>query len=136
MAGETILREPVVAVLPAGHPLASRVGLKLRHLADEPFVLFPRRLGEAFYDLVISFCEHAGFSPRVVQEATQWQSVVTFVETGLGSFARPRLRAKVPLAGRGLPGASRLEHSGDCVSSTRKAVSGGFCISEDSARGV
>ena len=89
LRGEVILREPVVAVLPAAHPLASRGGLKLRHLAAEPFVLFPRRLGEAFYDRLISFCTQAGFTPTVVQEATQWQSVVTFVETGLGVSLAP-----------------------------------------------
>src|SRR6185503_12762177 len=81
---ESILREPVVAVLPRGHALARRSRLSLRHLAREPFVLFPRRLGEAFYDRLHGFCLDAGFAPHIVQEATQWQSVVTFVETGLG----------------------------------------------------
>jgi DNA-binding transcriptional LysR family regulator len=88
-SGEVMLREPVVAVLPAGHAFAASEALKLRQLAEEPFVLFPRRLGEAFYDRLISFCVHAGFTPRVVQEATQWQSVVTFVETGLGVSLAP-----------------------------------------------
>ena len=37
--------EGVVAVLPAKHPLASKPRLALRHLALEPFVFFPRRLG-------------------------------------------------------------------------------------------
>jgi DNA-binding transcriptional LysR family regulator len=109
--GEAILREPVVALLPAGHALAARANLKLRHLAEEPFVLFPRRLGEAFYDLLISFCVDAGFTPRVVQEATQWQSVVTFVETGLGVSLAPacvrRFRWKAVVY-RPLPGLSTV----------------------------
>jgi DNA-binding transcriptional LysR family regulator len=106
---EMILREPVVAVLPAAHALAARAGLKLRHLADEPFVLFPRRLGEAFYDLLISFCTDAGFTPRVAQEATQWQSVVTFVETGLGVSLAPACVQRFRWKGvvyRPLPGLS------------------------------
>jgi DNA-binding transcriptional LysR family regulator len=61
----------------------------LRQLAGEPFVLFPRHVGTAFYDKLISFCAGADFTPRVVQEATQWQSVVTFVETGLGVSLAP-----------------------------------------------
>ena len=81
---ETILRESVVAVLPATHSLAAAPRLRLRQLAKEPFVLFPPQVGAAFYDKLISFCVDAGFTPRVLQEATQWQSVVTFVETGLG----------------------------------------------------
>ena len=39
---DVILREPVVAVLQAGHSLAKACRLKLRQLAGEPFVLFPR----------------------------------------------------------------------------------------------
>jgi DNA-binding transcriptional LysR family regulator len=103
------LREAVVAVLPSAHALATREGLKLRHLAEEPFVFFPRRLGEAFYDLLISFCVQAGFTPRVVQEATQWQSVVTFVETGLGVSIAPACVQRFRWKGvvyRPLPGLS------------------------------
>jgi DNA-binding transcriptional LysR family regulator len=86
---EPILRESIVAVLPSAHPLAKAPRLRLRQLAKEPFVLFPRQVGAAFYDKMISFCVDAGFTPRVVQEATQWQSVVTFVETGLGVSIAP-----------------------------------------------
>lgn len=113
--GEVVLREPVVAVLPAGHALAARAGLKLRQLAEEPFVLFPRRLGEAFYDRLISFCVQAGFTPRVVQEATQWQSVVTFVETGLGVSLAPACVQRFRWKGvvyRELPGLSTTVSAG------------------------
>ena len=86
---ETILRESVVAILPEAHPLAAAPRLRLRQLAKEPFVLFPPHVGAAFYDKLISFCVDAGFTPRIVQEATQWQSVVTFVETGMGVSIAP-----------------------------------------------
>lgn len=86
---EIALRESIVAVLPATHPLAAVPRLRLRQLAKDPFVLFPPQVGAAFYDKLISFCVEAGFTPRVVQEATQWQSVVTFVETGLGVSLAP-----------------------------------------------
>jgi DNA-binding transcriptional LysR family regulator len=104
---EVVLREPVVAVIPATHPLAARARLSLRHLASEPFVLFPRRLGAEFYDRLLSFCVDAGFTPRVVQEATQWQSVVTFVETGLGVSVAPACVERFKWSGvvyRRLPG--------------------------------
>jgi DNA-binding transcriptional LysR family regulator len=89
LEAQVVLREPIVAVLPATHPLAARSRLSLRQMAAEPFVLFPRRLGVEFYDRLLSFCIEAGFTPRVVQEATQWQSIVTFVETGLGVSLAP-----------------------------------------------
>lgn len=109
LASQIILREPLNAVLPASHPLAQKPGLRLKHLAEEPFVLFPRHLGEAFYDRVMGMCAEAGFAPRVVQEATQWQSVVTFVETGLGVSIAPAGVARFRWKGvvyRGLAGAS------------------------------
>src|SRR5262245_35529204 len=89
LTAKPLLREAVVAVLPKGHALARRARLSLAHLADEPFVLFPRRLGEVFYDRLLSYCLDVGFAPHVVQEATQWQSVVTCVETGLGVSLAP-----------------------------------------------
>src|SRR5439155_19516934 len=106
---ESILRESIVAVLPRRHALARRPRLSLKHLAKEPFVLFPRRLGEAFYDRLHAYCLDAGFSPHVVQEATQWQSVVTFVETGLGVSLAPACVERFHWPGvvfRRLPGLS------------------------------
>ncbi len=99
--------EGLVAVLPAAHALAARPRLTLRHLAKEPFVLFPRKLGEAFHDQLLSYCVDAGFTPRVVQEATQWQSVVTFVEAGMGVSIAPACVEKFRRSGvvyRTLPG--------------------------------
>ena len=92
-------QEGLMAALPAAHPLARRPRLSLRDLARAPFVLFPRGLGEAFYDRLIGLCAEAGFTPRVVQEATQWQSVVTFVETGMGVSIAPASVAKFRRAG-------------------------------------
>lgn len=99
--------EGLVAILPAQHALASRPRLALRYLAREPFVFFPRRLGEAFYDQLLHYCVEAGFTPRVVQEATQWQSVVTFVEAGMGVSIAPACIEKFRRSGvayRPLPG--------------------------------
>jgi len=104
---ESILRESVVAVLPAAHHLASEPRLRLRQLAKEPFVLFPPHVGASFYEKLVSFCADAGFTPRVVQEATQWQSVVTFVEAGMGVSLAPACVQKFRWKGlvyRELPG--------------------------------
>ena len=70
---------------PAGRTIAP----DLETLGQGAFVLFPRRLGGAFYDELLAYCVAAGFTPRIVQEATQWQSVVTFVETGMGVSITP-----------------------------------------------
>ena len=129
-------QEPLVAVLPAAHPLAKRAQVKLADLANEPFVLFPRSVGDALYDKIIGLCVKAGFTPRVVQEATQWQSVVACVETGMGVSVAPacveRFRWKGvayrPLAG--LKTAVAVCRSGNRATTTQaflQYVTGEFC---------
>ncbi len=96
---EVLFEEPVVAVLPSGGRLAVRARFSLAELAGEPFVLFPRRLGEDLFDRLMAYCRDAGFLPRVVQEATQWPSVVAFVEAGLGVAIAPACVERVALSG-------------------------------------
>ena len=96
---EVLFEEPVVAVLPSGGRLAARARLSLADLAGEPFVLFPRRLGEDLFDRLMAYCRDAGFLPQVVQEATQWPSVVAFVEAGLGVAIAPACVERVALSG-------------------------------------
>ena len=93
------LTERLVAVLPAAHPLASRSTLALRQLKSESFVLFPARLGPAFHDVLTGACVRAGFAPRIVQEATQWQTVISFVEAGMGVSLAPECITKFRRAG-------------------------------------
>lgn len=91
--------EPVAAILPPRHRLARSGRLRLSQLSGEPFVFFPRRLGTAFHDELLDHCRTAGFEPRVVQEATQWSTVVALVEAGLGVTIGPASVAR--LAGKG-----------------------------------
>jgi DNA-binding transcriptional LysR family regulator len=126
LASALTIREPLVAVLPSAHPLAAKPRLHLRHLSGEPFVLFPRRVGEAFYDRLIAHCAEAGFMPQVVQEATQWQSVVTFVETGMGVSIAPACVAKFRWKGvvyRPLPGLTTAVFAAWKAGNTPPAVS-------------
>ncbi len=89
LESRVVLQEPVIAVLPRKHLLAGRRKLALEALRREPFVFFPRQLGSAFFDKLVSFCTRAGFVPNVVQEATQWSSVVSLVEAGMGVSLGP-----------------------------------------------
>jgi DNA-binding transcriptional LysR family regulator len=79
----TITREPWVAALPTSHRFARQRRVSLRSLAGEAFISFPRELAPGLYDQVISLCQRAGFSPRIVQEA-QMQTVVSLVAAGIG----------------------------------------------------
>jgi DNA-binding transcriptional LysR family regulator len=79
-----ISRDPLVAALPAGHRLARRKRLPLSALAGEPFVLYTRSSGPSVQDAIIGHCLNAGFSPRVIQEAADVQTITALVAAGLG----------------------------------------------------
>lgn len=79
-----VRREPFVVALPSDHPLALRKLVDPRDLSEERFVIFPRRRGAVLHDAVINACQDAGFSPRVVQEATELPTQVSLVSAGMG----------------------------------------------------
>ncbi len=81
---ETIFREPLVVALPETHPLANKLNLSLASLCSEPFILFSRINAPGLYDTLISLCQQAGFSPMVVQEAIQMQTIVSLVAAEIG----------------------------------------------------
>lgn len=103
-----VFTEPVVAVIPRSHTAAAGT-FTLKSLRGEPFVLFPRRLGPALHDRLTSLCARAGFTPNIVQEATQWQTVISFVEAGVGVTLAPACVRKLRWKGvicRRVPGAT------------------------------
>lgn len=81
---ETIFQESLIVALPETHLLANQSDLSWRSLADEPFILFPRILAPGLYDLIISLCQQAGFSPKVTQFAIQMQTIVSLVAADMG----------------------------------------------------
>jgi len=77
-----LLREPLVAALPARRRWPRH--LALSSLADEPFILFPRKAGMGLYDLIVGYCREAGFTPKIEQEAVQMPTIVSLVAAGIG----------------------------------------------------
>lgn len=73
-----------VLAVPIGHPLAKRGKVKMKELAAESFVSFPAVEGMGFVNALLRACQTAGFIPRVVQEASQMQAILTLVAGGLG----------------------------------------------------
>lgn len=88
LASECVRREPLLVALPADHPLAARKRIPLELLSREPFVVFPRQRGSAFFDLVMGLCRAAGFSPRIAQEALHLD-ILSLVAAGFGVSILP-----------------------------------------------
>jgi DNA-binding transcriptional LysR family regulator len=80
---ERLHDEPVSVALPEGHALGARGALRLRTLAREPFVLFPRQR-PGWYDFILGLCRDAGFQPVIGQEAPDLASAMALVAAGVG----------------------------------------------------
>lgn len=80
----TIFQESLVVALPESHPFAQQQKVSLKTLVNELFILFPRQLGPKLYDQIVSLCQQSGFSPKVVQEAIQMQTIVSLVAAEIG----------------------------------------------------
>lgn len=79
-----LAREPLVAVLPADHELASRSSIRSSELREEDFILFPRRLGQGLFDAVVGSCREHGFEPRITLETERMQTIIVLVASGAG----------------------------------------------------
>jgi len=80
-----ILREPLIVAIPERHALARNRGpIPLASLSSAPFIMTPREMAPGLHDDIVSFCHSAGFSPQVIQEAIQMQTVISLVSAEMG----------------------------------------------------
>jgi DNA-binding transcriptional LysR family regulator len=84
LATETVLRQPIVIALPRDHPLASRARVPLHALANEPHIMFARRMGPRLYDAVLAACREAGFTMQIAHEVDNLHTACALVDAGLG----------------------------------------------------
>lgn len=86
---QIVRQEPFVIVLPPTTRFAPDERLPLSMLSEEPFVLFPRAISPGVHDQVISLCNQAGFSPIIVQEATELHTILGLVAVEIGISLLP-----------------------------------------------
>lgn len=84
LATRTLLTEPVCAVLPEGHRLATRAELDLSELAGEDWVLTPRESWPPWHRKYDQDFANAGFQPRIVQRAAGVPNLLGLVAAGVG----------------------------------------------------
>jgi DNA-binding transcriptional LysR family regulator len=84
-------RDKLMLVLPIDHPLSHEDGpISIGRLKTERFVLRPLGTGAGFYEQVFSMCTEAGFSPLIVQEATEAATILGLVAAGVGITIAPQ----------------------------------------------
>jgi DNA-binding transcriptional LysR family regulator len=89
LGSQVIFQESLVVAVPTNHHLAMVAEIDITALATEPFILFPRQLAPGLYDPIIAICQAAGFSPQVVQECIQMQTIVSLVSANMGVSILP-----------------------------------------------
>jgi DNA-binding transcriptional LysR family regulator len=94
-----LAEEPMVAALPAAHPLTAAPAVALTDLAAETFIAYPRSEGAGLYDAVIAACHGAGFSPRIGHETPQMIATLSLVAAGLGVSIVPESLRRMRLDG-------------------------------------
>ena len=99
LASRPLWRLPLVAALPAAHPLAARATLRIGDLSRDDFVFFPRYLRATYFDQVMHWCADAGFTPHVVQEAIEIPTLLSLVAAGVGVFLPIEFFARLALPG-------------------------------------
>jgi DNA-binding transcriptional LysR family regulator len=77
-----VTHQELVLIVPHAHRLARRRQVKLREVANEPFVSFKQ--GHAIRHMTDQLCQVAGFSPAVSFEGDDSSSVSGFVAAGFG----------------------------------------------------
>ena len=89
---EPLFTEDLLAVLPAGHPLAGKAKVTMKELSAERFVL----LNEAhcLTGTALSFCTRRGVGPVVTARMHQLTTVLELVRLGHGVSLIPQMAAR------------------------------------------
>jgi len=90
LVAEDVFEDNFMVAVNEENPLAGCRQLRLRDLADQPFVWFPRTASPRYHDELMAACRTAGFTPQVVQRAPYiGGTALTLVSAGVGiSFAQ------------------------------------------------
>lgn len=96
---EVVSREPLLAAVPAAHALAGEPRISLGQLAPEPFVSYVSDFRSVVHDAVERACEAQGFVPRIVLEAAETATLISFVGAGMGVALLPASATHLQMQG-------------------------------------
>jgi DNA-binding transcriptional LysR family regulator len=92
LALQPLVTDELLAIVPAGHRLASRAAVRMRDLAEEPFIL--TRAG--CERLVLATLAAHGVTPNVSHEVSEASAILAMVGEQLGVSVIPALAAPSP----------------------------------------
>lgn len=80
----TMLSEPLIALLPAGHRLAAIEEVALRDLAAEVFIVPNQTPEVGFHRQTALACKAAGIDPKIEPTGRDFMTIASMVTVGLG----------------------------------------------------
>ena len=89
LRSEVVLTEPLVVVLPGGHPLAKQERIAPAQLSGEPFISTHPQFSGQVHSVVEAYCEAHGIERKVAQVATNILLNLNLVGMGLGYALLP-----------------------------------------------
>ena len=95
----TIQSEPLVALLPAAHPLAAAEQVALRDLVSEAFIVPNQTADVGFHRQTALACKAAGIEPTIQPNGRDFMTIASMVTVGLGVALVPRSMECMQLPG-------------------------------------
>jgi DNA-binding transcriptional LysR family regulator len=86
---QPLVQEPLVAVLPTDHRLASKQSISVKDLSPEPLILLARELDPDTYHEIETLFQRAGATMNVAYELENSLSMINFVAMGCGCSLLP-----------------------------------------------
>jgi DNA-binding transcriptional LysR family regulator len=75
---------PLYAALPENHPAAENESLELQHLAEDDWILFPKRLHPIIHETVMEAARRDRITPKCVHAAVTAEQAVQLVSEQVG----------------------------------------------------
>jgi LysR family hydrogen peroxide-inducible transcriptional activator len=94
---EPLLEESIVLAAPPGfrpqsakkaEPL-ERHTIRLEHVAEQPFIVLKK--GQGFRQITLDLCRQAGFTPQIVFESNNIETIQSLVAAGMGVALVPQM---------------------------------------------
>ena len=89
LAGQRVLEEPLVAVIPAAHRLTAHAHIGPDDLVGEQLVMPSRQHRPILHDIITGYLEGRGLSLPLVLEANERHTMLALVAAGLGLGLAP-----------------------------------------------
>lgn len=80
----SLLEDPLLLALPAGHPLANQEKVTPRDLDGQPWIAVENAQDPAWRDTFVATCTAAGFTPDIRLDAAEPLTALGLVASGLG----------------------------------------------------